>query len=92
MISWRSLLLGKDAVIHTTNGRVFTGVIESVQTIGDSRNPFIILTESEDRVVFVPEKIVEGIWVVQEPSFSSEDGEGSGEDGGDGGDDTEATD
>ena len=92
MISWRSLLLGKDVVIHTTNGRVFTGVVDSVQAIGDSRNPFIILTESEDRVVFVPEKIVEGIYVVQESSVSGEDGEGSGEDGGDGGDDTEATD
>jgi hypothetical protein len=76
MLDYRNYLLGKSVQVFTQDN-VVEGIFEGIQILGpDEGSPFVVIKIDEDRVMFIPERIVERIYLVEESSVSGENGEG----------------
>jgi hypothetical protein len=80
MIDYQKMLLGKTVQVFTQD-HVQEGIYEGMQVLGpfNEGSLFVVLKLEEDRTMFIPERIVERIYLVEESSVPGKDGEESGD-------------
>jgi hypothetical protein len=75
MINYQDYLLGKSVQVFTQDN-ILEGIFEGIQILGpDEGSPFVVIKIDEDRVMFIPERVVERIYLVEESGISGENGE-----------------
>lgn len=78
MIDYKRYLLGREVQVCTKNWKAHTGLYEGIQLLGPDGGPFVVIKLDDNRTMFIPENLVERIYLVEESSIPGEDGEGSG--------------
>ena len=78
MIDYAKYLLGKSVQVFTKDN-VQEGIFEGIQMLGSmyGKSPFVVIKVDEDRIMFIPERLVERIYLVDESGLLGEDGERS---------------
>jgi hypothetical protein len=78
MIDYKKYLLGRQVQIFTEDV-VHEGIFEGMQQLAsfEEGSFFVIIKIDEDRIMFIPERLIERIYLVDEPVVLGEDGEGS---------------
>jgi hypothetical protein len=78
MIDYAKYLLGKSVQVFTKDN-VLEGVFEGMQILGpfNEGRLFVVIKMDEERIMFIPERLVERIYLVDEQVVLGEDDQGS---------------